>query len=270
MKQFCLISILWVFFSCSNLPKEKLKQFSVDFEYTVENDSAYLQVDNHLFAPLLVRATTEKANAKNWVTKHFPLFIPPKTDTVFKFPVTQTKEELALKFSVSTADTARLKLKPVKLPFPKGKTYKIMQGYQGSFSHNKPYSKYALDFTLKKGDTISAVADGYVVGVIKGYSEGGNDFKWRDYANYITLYHPEMHFFTQYVHLKQNGSLVQLNDKVVAGQPIGLSGVTGFTSKEHLHFNAFRNSKGVMEPIEIEFENGIKGKDLKTGAIVKH
>ena len=269
MKQLYFIIILGVFFSCSNLPKEKLRQFSVDFEYTVENDSVYIQVDNHLYAPLLVRATTEIASSEKWAAKHFPVLFPPRTDTVFKFPTMQTKDQLALKFSVSTADTATLKLKPVQFPFPKGKTYKIMQGYHGSFSHNKPYSKYALDFTLKVGDTISAVADGYVVGVIKDYSAGGNDYKWLDYANYITVYHPEMHFFTQYVHLKQNGSFVQLNEKVVAGQAIGLSGVTGFTSKEHLHFNAFRNSEGVMEPIEIEFENGIKGKDLKKGAIVK-
>ena len=130
------------------------------------------------------------------------------------------------------------------LPYPYGRTYSIMQGYNGSYSHNNKGARYALDFALPVGDTVCAAADGYVVGVIEDYEKGAGNSKWKNYANFINLYHPDKNVYTQYVHLRQNGSLVEVGDSVLAGQAIGISGATGWTSKPHLHFNVVRWEKG--------------------------
>ena len=79
----------------------------------------------------------------------------------------------------------------MNLPFPKNRSYKIIQGYNGSYSHNTDFSRYAIDFSLKIKDTVCSAADGYIVGVIKDFEFAGTTTDWIDYNNYITIYHPE-------------------------------------------------------------------------------
>ena len=122
---------------------------------------------------------------------------------------------------------------------------------------------------MKIGDTVCASADGFVVGVIEGYTKGGKTKKWRDYANYITIFHPEMNLYTQYVHLAHEGSFVDVGDRVTAGQAIGLSGKTGYTDIEHLHFNVLEANNSGMQSTEINFKEGYKGADLKRGNSVE-
>jgi len=156
------------------------------------------------------------------------------------------------------------------LPFPKNRSYKIIQGYNGSHSHNTDYSRYAIDFSLKINDTVCSAADGYVVGVIKDYKLGGTTEDWIDYSNYITIYHPKSGLFTQYVHLIKNGSFVKVGDTVTKGQPIGLSGMTGYTTVPHLHFNVLKpDKKEGLISTDIEFEEGYKGTELTENITVK-
>lgn len=154
------------------------------------------------------------------------------------------------------------------LPYPYGQTQAIMQGYNGNFSHNNDGARYALDFALAVGDTVCAAADGYVVGVIEGYEKGGNNSKWMDYANFINLYHPDKNVYTQYVHLQQNGSLVEVGDQVLAGQAIGISGATGWTSKPHLHFNVVRweDGKRISLPATFGQKSLVPGSELRKGS----
>ena len=130
-------------------------------------------------------------------------------------------------------------------------------------------SKYALDFNLIEGDTICAAADGFVVGVIEDYTRGGRSKKWRDYANDITVFHPEMNLYTQYVHLMHKGSLVEVGDYVRSEQAIGLSGKTGQTDMEHLHFNVLKANNSDMQSEQINFKEGYKGIELKKGDWIK-
>lgn len=145
-------------------------------------------------------------------------------------------------------------------------SYKIIQGYNGSYSHSEPYHQYALDFNMKIGDTVCAADDGYVVGLIKDYKYSGTSKEWQqnDKSNYITLYHPLSGMFTQYVHLKHNGAFINIGDSVTKGEPIGLSGMTGYTDIAHLHFNVLipeKDKKLISYPVK--FDNGIEGKTSK-------
>ncbi|MCC9165237.1 M23 family metallopeptidase [Pontibacter harenae] len=159
-----------------------------------------------------------------------------------------------------------MKKNKIALPFPKGKEYNIIQGYNGKFTYNTIFSQYAIDFNLNIGDTITSADNGYVVGVVEDYKDYGTSKKWRDNdkSNYITIYHPNSGLYTQYVHLNHKGALVKLGDYVLKGQPIGIAGMTGFTTTPHLHFNVkIPSDKNGLISTDIEFENGIKGKDLK-------
>ncbi|GAL66621.1 M23 family metallopeptidase [Jejuia pallidilutea] len=125
------------------------------------------------------------------------------------------------------------------LPFSRGKQYKIIQGYNGDFTHNTKFSRYTLDFNLKIGDTINTSRDGVVIKIIEQHNKQGTTKKYRPYGNHIIIYHKD-NTFAQYVHLKQYGSLVKVGDSDKTNQPIALSGFTGLTTIPHLHFGVFK------------------------------
>jgi len=94
------------------------------------------------------------------------------------------------------------------------------------------------------GDTITSTQNGFVVGVIDGYTGWGMSKKWKSFGNQVIIYDNRTHMFTTHGHLKQNGSLVKVGDVVSIGQPIALSGKTEQTQEAHLYFNIFRGTAG--------------------------
>lgn len=150
-----------------------------------------------------------------------------------------------------------------ELPFKKNKRYKIMQGFNGKFTHSSEQSRYAIDFKMPIGDTIVAARAGYVVNVISHFTEHGGK-SYRSKANQIIIMHNDG-TFAYYVHLDKDGTLVKVNDYVEAGEPIGLSGFTGFTTKPHLHFVVRNYDKAI--PIQFK-----KKKDIgkKAGVWVRN
>ncbi|MFH1211650.1 MAG: M23 family metallopeptidase, partial [Candidatus Woesearchaeota archaeon] len=65
--------------------------------------------------------------------------------------------------------------------------------------------------------------------------------------------------FSQYLHLKFKGSLVKTGVRVKKGQPIALSGNTGFTTAPHLHFIVFRlnNTEIGWESLKVRFNKRV-------------
>jgi murein DD-endopeptidase MepM/ murein hydrolase activator NlpD len=121
------------------------------------------------------------------------------------------------------------------LPFTKGSTVRVSQGYHGDTSH-KGLSAYAVDFPLPIGTSIYAARDGIVVGVEVSNSFGGPSPDYRPYANYVVIEHDDG-TMGNYYHLKQGGTAVRIGDKVTKGQLIAYSGNTGYTTAPHLHFS---------------------------------
>lgn len=144
-------------------------------------------------------------------------------------------------------------------PFQQKKSYKLLQGWGGSFSHNHSESYHALDFKMKIGEPIHAIRDGIVVRSIEHFTENGGR-EMRDKANVIIIMHNDG-TFANYVHLKPNGSLVEIGQKILKGELIGYTGNTGFSSQPHLHF-VVRDGTGKSIPIYFKnFEN----RKLKVG-----
>ncbi len=244
---FYLLLLSWLF-ACkvSKPPKEKLAPYQLGTTYEFRGDSLWLQLSNPLHCPMRIWV-----QAKDTLLKSRLAAINPS----FSLEIGNIAAE-ALQFASRFGDTSkRLSLRKVALPFQKHKKYTLMQGYTSTPTHNQAWSNYALDFAMPIWDTVCAATSGYVVGVIEDYKESGPTEEWRSYANSITLYDPSSGLFTQYVHLNYQGSLVELGEQVKEGQKIGISGKTGWLSKEHLHFNCLQPAHSNFGMISIPMDS---------------
>ena len=117
------------------------------------------------------------------------------------------------------------------LPYKKGETYKVTQGYNGSFSH---FNKNAIDFDMPEGTEVLAIREGVVTRVVQHNDRGCPTERCANFANFIWITHDDGST-AGYYHLKLNGAKVKQGDHVKKGDVIGYSGNTGFSSFPHLH-----------------------------------
>ena len=268
MLRYLLLPLLLLVASCANLPKEKYNQFNLDIELVEQEGHTMIQVKNPILAPLRIWVSSDLDTIQNQLSStKMPLVLNPLADTSIQLLGLGLSME-NFSFRIGIGDPAhQVSVQSLALPFQQGASYNLMQGYNSKPSHNTDYSRYAFDFDLAIGDTICAATSGFVVGVIEEYSKGGKDKKWRDYANFVTLFDPVSGIYTQYVHLDYMGSLVELGDTVVLGQAIGISGSTGYSTDPHLHFNVLRtvNTGQIMISMPLDSIGNYKVSDLRRG-----
>jgi murein DD-endopeptidase MepM/ murein hydrolase activator NlpD len=143
------------------------------------------------------------------------------------------------------------------LPLNKDKRYRLVQGFNGGYSHYGP-SKYAVDFAMPVGSPVHAARDGVVIDVVEKHNKGGANRRYAKYANFIVVLHSDR-TTGEYYHLKQNGVLVEVGQTVKEGDLIGYSGNTGFSSLPHLHFAVYRaKSHGKYESLPFTFKDNAK------------
>ncbi|MDD2226664.1 MAG: peptidoglycan DD-metalloendopeptidase family protein, partial [Dysgonamonadaceae bacterium] len=99
------------------------------------------------------------------------------------------------------------------------------------------------------GDTIYAAFDGKIR--VKDYERGG-------YGNYIVIRHING-LETVYGHLSK--FLVEENDFVESGQPIGLAGSTGRSTGPHLHFETRFLGRPINPNFIVDFNNKVCHRD---------
>lgn len=257
-----------------DLPKERYNQFDLSkVKVYIRNDTLFCKLINSLDCPLRYYISTSDSDVNKSLHSLHPITFRSKKDTLIAIRIhSNSSEKLQTFWGACMGDLERkVDYNKLSLPFCKGRSYKIVQGYNGQYSHNSDYSRFAIDFGLQPNDTICAADDGFIVGVIKDYNVGGNDKRFEEFANYITIYQPHTGLYTQYVHLKNNGSLVKVGDTVKQGQAIGLAGMTGFTSIAHLHFNVLIPSppKDGFKSTPIEFIEHYSGNSLRKNDIIR-
>jgi murein DD-endopeptidase MepM/ murein hydrolase activator NlpD len=267
-------STIFLLLSCKStivLPTIKYNQNEIGISYIYERDTLFVKLNNPLNCPLRIWFFSSNEELQSKFSRITPITLNSVSDTILTFTNIQKKDE-QLRFSSRLGNVSK-KIENIELdlPFPTNKKYKILQGNNTNFTHNTEWSRFALDFNLKTNDTICSATDGFVVGIVDKYKYGGKGSEWKPYGNFITIYEPTSGIFTQYVHLLQNGSLVKIGDKVKRGQKIALSGNTGQSTEEHLHFSCLIpvDSEDGLKSIPINFVGGIKSINLKKGEELK-
>jgi len=145
-----------------------------------------------------------------------------------------------------------------RLPFPADRQFRISQAFGGKASHQGTQNYYAVDIGMPEGTPVLAARDGVVMTVDNDFFGAGLDMaKYGDRANNVRVVHADG-TMAVYAHLQLESVRVQVGDRVRAGQPLALSGDTGYTSGPHLHFCVQRNAS--MELVSIPFEfRGLQG-----------
>jgi murein DD-endopeptidase MepM/ murein hydrolase activator NlpD len=129
-----------------------------------------------------------------------------------------------------------------RLPYLDGQAYTITQAYGGRLtSHNNRENLYAVDFAMPRGTTIVAARAGVVIDSTLRHQEGGYDVRYLDKANTVAIAHDDG-TVAEYAHLSQGTEIVRVGQRVSAGEIIGYSGNTGYSSGPHLHFIVSRPS----------------------------
>ncbi len=269
-----ILIVLWMFvflmfMACAShkLPKEKLFGFTSDKIIEYRGDSLFIYINHYIPCPMRYSIHTENKETNAILKPYMPITMNGLRDTTLHIPI---PKELQAEFDATALygdPSLPIKNPDMTFPFPSGNRYKIIQGNNSNPSHNHVGSRFALDFSLQVNDTITAAAAGHVVAMVEGYEHGGGHKKWKPYSNYIMTYDSTTNLFFLYGHLVKAGSFVELGDFVTKGEPIGLSGLTGYTTIEHLHFDVKKAVEGAPGIVSTPhtYSNGTKSTELKRG-----
>jgi murein DD-endopeptidase MepM/ murein hydrolase activator NlpD len=123
-----------------------------------------------------------------------------------------------------------------RLPYVEGQSYTVTQAYGGKLtSHNNRENLYAVDFAMPVGTAVLAARAGVVIDATMWHQEGGYDVRFLDKANTVAIAHDDG-TVAEYAHLSPGPELVHPGQRVAAGDLLGYSGSTGYSSGPHLHF----------------------------------
>ena len=123
-----------------------------------------------------------------------------------------------------------------RLPYPAGKTFAVLQGFHGAFSH-RGSNEYAVDFDCPVATRVLAARPGTVIASNAAAQGAGTTPDFLEYSrtNFVLVLHDDG-TLGEYMHLAPSGIEVAPGQRVERGQELGLSGNTGFSSTPHLHF----------------------------------
>ena len=232
----------------------------IEFKKEIIGDSIHVSVKNKLPAPVTFQLTCDTVNVK------LNTLLLPNMDFMKVLKMSNLLENDSASLSPFLEVSARIgdpeaihdKEYEYSFPFGVGNFCKLIQGFKGKFSHQSEHSMYALDFKMDVGNSVHAARGGIVCYYQDEFTEGGRDReKYLKKNNRIMILH-EDGTIAAYNHLKKDGVLVELGQRVKTGDLIGLSGNTGFSTTPHLHFVVRSGNTSVP------FKMG-KKKKLKTG-----
>ena len=123
----------------------------------------------------------------------------------------------------------------LSLPFRPLGSYKVIQGFDGSLTHQGRV-RHAIDFAMPEGTPVVSAREGVVTWIQDDAQDGA-----RVGGNTVSLLHADG-TFTQYAHLKRGTVVVRDGQSIGRGTVLALSGSTNDVPvAPHLHFEVFVN-----------------------------
>lgn len=164
---------------------------------------------------------------------------PGKSDTLFEInPINELetwKIVLRYRYIIGRPLSHYSSMTNYLPPIAPSASFQISQAFDGSFSHTDEQNKYAVDIVMPVGTPVHAARSGIVLEAEDDFFKGGANKAYSSEANNIRILHDDGSMAI-YAHLELEKAQVYPGLAVTAGQLIGYSGNTGFTSGPHLHF----------------------------------
>lgn len=143
------------------------------------------------------------------------------------------------------------------LPYPRGQTFAVLQGFHGSFSH-RGSNEFAVDFDCPVATPVLATRPGIVIAANATAQGSGTAPEYLDYkrTNFVIVMH-EDGTLGEYMHLAPATVEVKPGQRVERGQELALSGNTGFSSTPHLHFQVMTSAPDGVSARSFPFEMAV-------------
>lgn len=235
--------------------------------YYEETDEGFrILADNDEYSPVSAKINFRLENLNSTKGNNKVFVVPARTKkyTITDLNVIDRKKRIKLGYE-STYNHGNHNQKKYDadfkyyLPFAKGGTFWLSQGYNGSISHA---NENALDFKMPIGTKIYAARDGVVVDLEESFSKSCTTSECAKYNNFILVYHKDG-TFAEYTHIKKNGASVKIGDQIKIGQFIGYSGDVGWATGPHLHFIVFLQRLKDRETLKTKFLTGKGNKAIQ-------
>jgi len=246
-------------------------QLNVKTYYEKTDNGYQLYIDNNEHCPVSIEIRLKLDNLKSSDGEHNIYVLSPQTKHHQISSLTIIQRDKKFKVRIATNyNYGDHYLKDYDqdfeycLPFQKGESYFLSQGYNGSTTHQ---NKKQLDFKMPIGTKIVAVRSGLVLKVVAVHDKHCVIKTCEKYNNYIYVFHNDG-TIAEYVHIKKGSARVKVGDFVNQGQVIADSGNVGWSTGPHLHFSVFiQRLRGCRDYIETRFklEDGRKTDFLAEG-----
>ncbi len=130
---------------------------------------------------------------------------------------------------------------------PLSKASHVSQGPNGNYTH-QGRMQYAYDYAVDIGTPVFAMQPGKVIEVVDRYPDTGGGPEKIHEVNYILIDHGK-NYRSAYLHLRQGfqeRATVRKGDRVKAGDLIGYSGNSGWSTGAHLHVEVHKKVQGTF------------------------
>lgn len=257
-----IITLLVLISNCNSYGQIKVSTFN---ETKVGGYNFF--ANNEEYCPVSIKIDFELDNLISTNGNGVTFLVPARTKKFLLTSLNLIKENAAYGFkNTSLFNYGDVNLKAnnnsfiYSLPFETGKSFKVDQGYNGTFSHQ---NENALDFTMPLGTKIFSSRAGIVIKVVQNFNENCPEKECEKYNNYVIVYHNDGSF-SRYDHLKKNGVILKEGETIIENQLIGYSGNTGRSTGPHLHFMVYMQRLKNIESLETKFKinNGLENEFL--------